>query len=491
MTRLARVLAIAALFCGVVSLSAPRLLPRKQMGVQHPSLVKGAISKGVGDGVRSKAWVDFDQILTGRGGPPWSNPAWETKCELHLGTWVRNGKIICDEFAAIPPCPEMKLSDLASPEFLATIHKSPILRTRRNGKLESDKPDLILAETGSFAVQTSHCSAPLREAAAAFFNEQAREYISSNRYNNDVSGLQGLLGKQMQEIINGQCTDAACPRLVAFPVASPPAIAVKPIWQVVDSNHQFIFVPPLKGDGTLDPGPDGSLGEIGLWKKVNIKLTKTPPCSGPGVLNLSCFYRLYITQPYGAAIGATLGNIPNGATPPPQTGNYFLVLVGMHIAISDRKSWRWATFWWNPNRPRSEIIEQQKALNRVAPAQEGFFSMDTTVVGLPVVDEPVPYCYNPYLEGHFSGGTRSNCLFCHAHASFSPYSFDPNNSGLIQDQMQAFPQANESDPAHVKFSTELPTGFVWSLADHANAVNGTLQLHVVNTFGASNTKLRK
>ena len=97
--------------------------------------------------------------------------------------------------------------------------------------------------------------------------------------------------------------------------------------------------------------------------------------------------------------------------PEASPGDHF-ALVAMHVATKEMVDWTWSTFWWHdfPNRgkygkgrPSTVRDEWAHYLMNVS------YDMD-----LPRErDRSAHICFNPWLEGLFPGGHKSNCVTCH------------------------------------------------------------------------------
>jgi hypothetical protein len=106
-----------------------------------------------------------------------------------------------------------------------------------------------------------------------------------------------------------------------------------------------------------------------------------------------------------------------------------LIVVGMHVTTREASNWSWQTFWWAPEATKPPLpssqniasVRPEKLLKMGAPAHYSValaYSMRTSKGG-------TVFGYNPYLEGRFSGlggqyqfGVQSNCMSCHANASY-------------------------------------------------------------------------
>jgi hypothetical protein len=144
---------------------------------------------------------------------------------------------------------------------------------------------------------------------------------------------------------------------------------------------------------------------------------------------------------------------------PLQEGDY-LVLVGANLASREISDWVWAAFWWHDQSAQGEFAagrpESLRGVWRNYLMQTAFD---------PVMpqrsDGSAHICFNPWLEARFpdageGGGTQSNCMACHARASFPASSFLPVTRGA------ALP---DRDPAYA--SNRLRTSLLWSLTLHA------------------------
>ena len=138
----------------------------------------------------------------------------------------------------------------------------------------------------------------------------------------------------------------------------------------------------------------------------------------------------------------------------------WLVLVGANLATRELENWVWVALWWH-DRPK----EGPDAIGRPT-SVEGVWRQFLMQVAFdadrPASADGGPHiCFNPWLEGRFpnmgrGGGTVSNCLACHARASYPAVPFLPVTRG-------AAPFAG--DVAY--FPDRLRTSSLWSLALHA------------------------
>lgn len=237
---------------------------------------------------------------------------------------------------------------------------------------------------------------------------------------------------------------------------------------------------PVAGTGaTLIPiwdpelNPPSSLGNPPRsWHRVLRILpdsTQIPPASPEvlmgrriepaGDVPLNRFPSVRVT----AAIAAQIGNDRVSSTlvrevvgRPLREGDY-LVLVAIHIATRELPRWIWTTLWWHDH-------------PEVGPAAEGrpttvafpwnHFLMNVAFDDqLPLEGDGTPaIVFNPWFEARFADagmgpGSTSNCVNCHARASYPPVDFATvlRGGALL-----------ESDPAFAP--GRVRTSFLWSLA---------------------------
>ena len=143
-----------------------------------------------------------------------------------------------------------------------------------------------------------------------------------------------------------------------------------------------------------------------------------------------------------------------------QAGDY-LVLVGANLATRETRDWVWATLWWH-DRPESGpyAYDRPQAIRSVWRNYLMQVAFDATTPE--AIDGSPHICFNPWLEGRFpdgghGSGTESNCMACHARASYPPVSFLPITRGSPH---------LASDEAYLP--GKLRTSFLWSIALHAS-----------------------
>jgi hypothetical protein len=137
----------------------------------------------------------------------------------------------------------------------------------------------------------------------------------------------------------------------------------------------------------------------------------------------------------------------------------YVVLVGMHITTKEIPNWTWQTLWWQNG--RSQIpgsVDGMPDETKVKGFWRNYAMCTADSMVVPSTDpkgKPT-LCYNPYLETALPDGIHSNCMSCHARASFPgvpyPETYIPN--GWI----------DFSDPI---FAKQTQTDFVWAIQNSA------------------------
>lgn len=170
------------------------------------------------------------------------------------------------------------------------------------------------------------------------------------------------------------------------------------------------------------------------------------------------------------------------------------VLLGMHVTSKEITRWTWQTFWWSydPDDPKAP---SSRAIAAARPSQlTGAPAHYAHCVGYSMLQPPQPdtggsntgesvYCYNPWLEalfdssvlpasepGTFDGqqvannvGVQSNCMSCHAMASFASGN-TPDLTGTL------YTGDRYVDLQGPQFDGHLKVDFLWSIP--GNAVGG-------------------
>jgi hypothetical protein len=133
---------------------------------------------------------------------------------------------------------------------------------------------------------------------------------------------------------------------------------------------------------------------------------------------------------------------------PLKEGDY-LLMTAMHIATREFDPWVFTTFWWTDRPNQGPLADDMP--NEVVGVW-GNYVMDVSYnINNPKTSQgAAPISYNPWLELFQLGGTRSQCMACHARAAFGPgvkASFNPADMATSdQNGFEATPIDN-NDPA--------------------------------------------
>lgn len=141
-----------------------------------------------------------------------------------------------------------------------------------------------------------------------------------------------------------------------------------------------------------------------------------------------------------------------------------VILVAMHVTSREITRWTWQTYWWDPNPDQAEAPSSQGVVN-ARPAQlKGAARHYAMSIGYTFIQPNQPltggnnigtsiYAFNPYLEAGFDSttftygglatvitkgttvvnnvGMRTNCMSCHALATFDINNYSFNNGNTV------------------------------------------------------------
>jgi hypothetical protein len=191
----------------------------------------------------------------------------------------------------------------------------------------------------------------------------------------------------------------------------------------------------------------------------------------------NCFYYKPSNGPCSSLIPSTsivVGLPPDAKTP------CVVILVGLQIATREVENWTWTAFWWT-NKMKTDGTEDRDA---GLPPQFRHYAMKTMVSPdqIPTAPGSLPALFNPYLEGPSANGVYSNCLLCHAHASYKPSceigtpGCPTNRNGFIPSPGSPRDASPGSIPNcyqksdRVRNHCPIRTNFIWSIATNQEAI---------------------
>lgn len=306
---------------------------------------------------------------------------------------------------------------LTLPTQLVMVAPNPVRDlVEKNGVNPSPRFDPNPAQFS--ATGTSPPIADPHDSITAFshvaFNEPMYDWIRDNQYYIKAALNQTIIPTEIRKPIVDPPVTGISLKFSWWP-AAPDALTPVPVW---DNDPRF------PGDATNPPTTWKRVVVIdpvgGLASPAKVSLGGFDHLN-PKVVPLSLFYSVKITAEEAAlanqdfrikkAASAVLGR-------PLQAGDY-LVMTALHIATREFAPWVFTTFWWSDD-PLANTLGVD-----MAPEVKGVFRnyiMDVSYnINSPkTADNKAPIAFNPWLELFQRGGTRSQCMACHARAAYGP-----------------------------------------------------------------------
>jgi len=277
-----------------------------------------------------------------------------------------------------------------------------------------------------------------------WFNDASQRFLIENDL---LAGLQKHRFKETPSQNQYLPNDAKVLLLSWWPVSAEGATPI-PVWQAknsgaVERSNGYLHWPTAALVQTLEQTKTETLTDISQVAVAG----KFRPISHRASLN--SLFHILVTESVAAhwneqKAGNKLSRMVLGR---PLRAGDFLALVAAHGVWGDSGNGHWLTLWWQPDKPAELMplgpsdIEQHYAFDSCS---------DSTLPREP--DGSPNSCFNPWLEGGLvshSGITprQSNCISCHARASFPPQDF----LNVTQGEQHIPPNS-------------LPTGMLWSPA---------------------------
>jgi hypothetical protein len=317
--------------------------------------------------------------------------------------------------------------------------------------------------------------------------------------------LQGLLQRRTLNSLLDHGQDS----VPAFPVT---AISLKPVFQTLGRGARLItgkpgpmargrYYPLAVWPGPPDPPKTYRPLDWTTWVWIDVKGPdqgkhevvrgaapgKEPPAS---TLEPKVTYGLqrFLHFPLSAADADTLNAIykKNERDEAEVKAGDYAVLVAMHATSREITRWTWQTYWWvpdanDPKPPSSKAIAADRP-DGLRKGVAGNYAMvpgysmvlpDQPLTGGKDVGKPV-FAYNPYMEAAFGPGrlrgdknnfgVQTNCMSCHALASYSRDGTDLTILRYVGDRYV--------DLRGKEFEGNLKTEFLWSIPRVANRPGG-------------------
>lgn len=206
------------------------------------------------------------------------------------------------------------------------------------------------------------------------------------------------------------------------------AVALKTIWSVVSSDGLTVL--PV-WDGELDQ-PEVKVSPpypSDVWPRC-VAVSPDPGFAHPtadvtcnnrpltaAVVGLDSFYHFQITKAELKAVTAAVGKGPKDGTPAEIKVGDYAILLGIHFTTREIPNWVWATAWWH-DRPDQAPFGSDRPDN-VTGVWRNYMMNSGYSREVPLaVDGGPATVWNPYIEGKYPDGMRSNCMSCHVRAVY-------------------------------------------------------------------------
>jgi hypothetical protein len=279
------------------------------------------------------------------------------------------------------------------------------------------------------------------------FNADMRKHVRTNNYNSRA---------HLTELNNAfaPSTPIADRHIIDFPNS---AVSLKPVWWIVKKTG--LTATPV-WDPELNPQIAGG-NDYPTWKRaVAVDPSRNEIPAGetatvnllgrsfPGslVVPLAHFYHFQISQSEIDSVRTS--QAPNAQDA--QIGDY-AVLIAMHCTTKEIPQWIWATFWWHDKPDTGPFAADRPSA--VVGVWRNYLMNTTYSMDQPKeADGSPPICFNPWLEGRFRNGVKSNCMSCHQKAVW------PTNGNFLPITRGSL---KPTDPI---FANKMKLDFLWSVA---------------------------
>lgn len=310
------------------------------------------------------------------------------------------------------------------------------------------------------------------------YNPTTAEFVYSQKYNDK---------NYMNSLIKPMYATSITP----FPSTS---IVIKPMYWAVKSSS-YTLVPVWQGSNSsscTEPTPltwktyvaiTTNKNDANLGKTITIENYQGIDCAGnkiqmtvtAKVVSIDEFYNVKLTQDEVNNINTAGVDDKEGSNP--NTGLYkaivydfnsgkvsditvtegdYAVLVGMHLTTKEIPNWTWQTYWWDDRKANLEPYVQpapsfiQSPWNNYVCAI-GYSMCNNGEKNCTDMSTDATYCASPYIEYTIGGPKASNCMTCHAYATWPGIKSTTKNKGYVD-------LAN--DPA---FIGNVKLDFLWSI----------------------------
>lgn len=381
----------------------------------------------------------------------------------------------------------------AGPEEMTMLLQRPRPTRRLSVPKQLFRDPTFLRRLSAKSGLSAHAMAPnsmqpVFESVA--YNPAAATFITQNKLF-WASTLQGMLDRKQADI----------------PQLPRQSIAIKPVYEVVPGRRgaPLYEMKVWTGTTTARTPYDQDKWKNTVYVDIRNRGRGQGQVGAAGAAptaattyNLRDFISFKLTAAEAAALNSQRAGM--GDTTVVYPGDY-AILVAMHITTKEIKRWTWQTMWWAPDYtnlplPSSRAIATHRPKELVGAPRH--YAM---AIAYQMIDPVQPfaggksvgrsiYAFNPYLEAGFDSttfwnashlkepsrvltnsvwvnnnvGVRTNCMSCHAQASFTSL------EAIKLKKMLPLGYLGNTyvDMGSPKFRNRLRTDFLWSIADRAS-----------------------
>ncbi|WP_155713680.1 hypothetical protein [Burkholderia stagnalis] len=402
---------------------------------------------------RKHGWNLFAGITQPSGQSPSSPPVFETWYTVEEAFDAADGKVQCSTRK-----PSFRIS--LPTQLLMTLNSSLRGVLSSKGITPSPRFDINPSNISPFNAPQDDSGDNTEPVAFSHvaFNQEMYDYIRDNKYYSKKTLDQNIdqnvaLKKLVDPPIRGISLKFAW-----WPV-DPSKLTPLPVW---DSDPRF------PGDA---PNPPTTWKRIVLVDPIG---GLTPPATvqfsgfeyeNPKTVPIDRFYAIRLSTLDAAVANADfrIQKAAQAVLGRNLQGGDFLLLTAMHIATREFDPWVWLTYWWTDKPGIGELASDMPS-NVKGVWRNYVMDVSFNINNPKGATGKAPIAFNPWLELFQKGGTRSQCMACHARAAYGP--------GVVA-------SFNPTD-----MSTSDKNGFDATPTDinDPNFKNGTLSLHRIWTI---------
>lgn len=422
-------------------------------GIKSPNLnIPGAIDTAK---QRRHGWALFAGATQPESTQPDAQPVFHTWYSVEEAFDTTPGKLDCSKRLPLKLELPTQLVMVAPNPARDALSKSGIKPAARFD------PDPSLFTTTSAALVD-----PAHQGVIAFshvaFNQEMYDWLRNNKFYSKATLNQMLDPAVPRKPIVAPPVKGISLKFSWWPVA-PDKLTPVPVW---DNDPRFSgdaknFPTTWKRVVMIDPVgglPSPAKVSLGGFDHLN-----------PKVVPISRFYSVKITAAEAALANADF-RIQQATKDvlgrPLQAGDY-IVMTALHIATREFDPWVFTTFWWSDDVAGNPLgVDMPSQVKGVFRNYVMDVSYNINAPKMP--DGKAPVAYNPWLELFQLGGTRSQCMACHARAAYGPSvspAFNPANMSTADPNgFNGTPQG-PNDGNFTKDTLDLER--VWTIATRA------------------------